>query len=53
MFRYHLPHHRSIIIITADIAQPVFKAKNISLFAARCILRCFSMKDDGAGIIGC
>jgi hypothetical protein len=39
MFRYHLPHHRSIniviviiiiiiIIITADIAQPVFKAKD-------------------------
>jgi hypothetical protein len=31
MFRYHLPHHRSIniiITITADIAQPVFKAKD-------------------------
>jgi hypothetical protein len=32
MFRYHLPHHRSInivvIIITADIPQPVFKAKD-------------------------
>jgi hypothetical protein len=33
MFRYHLPYHRSIniivnITITADIAQPVFKAKD-------------------------
>jgi hypothetical protein len=55
MFRYHLPHHRSIIIIitiTADIAQPVFKAKDISLFAAQCILGCFCMKGDDAGI-GC
>jgi hypothetical protein len=57
MFRYHLPHHRSIniviITITVDIAQPVFKAKDTALFTARCVLGCFSMKDDGAGIIGC
>jgi hypothetical protein len=36
----NLPHYRctnNIITITADIAQPVFKAKDISLFAAQCI----------------
>jgi hypothetical protein len=38
MFRYHLPHHRSIniviITITADIAQPVFKAKDTAFLQA-------------------
>jgi hypothetical protein len=52
MFRYHLPLHKCNIIITADIAQPAFKAKHISLFTAWRILGCFSMDDNDAGI-GC
>jgi hypothetical protein len=51
MFRYHLLHHKcNIIIITADIAQLAFKAKDISLFTALRILNCFSLDDNDAGM---
>jgi hypothetical protein len=39
MFRYHFPHNKcNIVIIKADIAQPVLKAKDISRFTTRRLL---------------
>jgi hypothetical protein len=55
MFRYHFPRNRCNIVeckvvITADIAQPVLKTKDVCLFTRRRILGCFSIEDDGAGL---
>jgi hypothetical protein len=53
MFRYHFPRNKCNIIITEDIAEPVLKAKDISLFTTRRSLGCFSMEENYGAGIGC